>query len=224
MKKDAHLEDLHVGNIIKEIAHQRHVSAKVLADAIRLYQIYNTDKIYLMNDMDCKDIVTISYLLKYNILDVIAKKYLSHLPFPDCVINAESRLMKIDMENKQATIYDPCSCNFLNKIHIGQLIKKVAEKKGWKTQEDTAKQLNRSQGTISNWYNSKSLKVKTLIRISEDLQHHFIAEAYLSQMLIDPSLNMIEGYTIALSLQQIYIENPNDETFSADARRKNDEK
>ena len=224
MKKDDYLEDLHVGSIIKKIAQQRHVSAKILADAIRLYQEDNADKIYFMDDMDCKDIVTVSYLLKYNILDFIAKQHLSHLPFPDCVVNAESRLMKIDMKNKQAMIYDPSNnCNFLKTTNIGQNIKKFADKKGWK-QKDMAKYLDRSQGTVSNLYKSKSLRVKTLIWISDVLQYHFIAEAYLSQMLIVPSFNMVEHYTIALNLQQIYIENPNDDTFSTDSRRENDEK
>ena len=203
MKKDHYIEDLHVGGIIKKIAHQRHVSARALIDAIHPYQTYNPDKIYHTDDMECADIVTISYLLKYNILDFIAKKYLSHLPFPDCVVNAEARLVKIDTENKQTTIYAPFNnCDFLKKTHIGQNIRKFAESKGWK-QQDTAKQLDCSQSTVSDLYGSKSLKVKTLIWISDALQYHFIAEAYLSQMLMVPFFNMINDYTITFSAEQV---------------------
>ena len=203
MKKEDYIEDLHVGSIIKDIAHQRHVSARTLIDAIRPYQTYNPDKIYHTDDMECADIVTISYLLRHNILDFIAKKYLFHLPFPDCVVNAEARLMKIDMEHQRVMICDPLNnCDFLKKTHIGQNIRKFAERKGWK-QQDVAKQLGCSQSTVSDFYGSKSLKVKTLIWVSDALQYHFIAEAYLSQMLIVPFLNMINGYTITFSAEQV---------------------
>jgi len=214
MKKENYLKDLHIGSMIKEIARQRHVSAKTLADAFLIYED-NADKIYLLDDMDCENIVKISHLLEHNILDSISKKYLSHIPSPDYIISAESRFMKFDLENRKVMIYDPANnYDFLHDVDIGKYIRRVAERNRW-TQQETAKQLRYSQGAVSNLYRSKSVRVKTLIRISDILKHNFIAEAYLSRMTIVSSLNLVDGCIIALHpLPQVFIKNPDDETFS----------
>ena len=220
MKKTDYLEELQLGSFIKKIAHQRGVSAQTIANLISLYQ-KNADKIYLLDDMDSKDVVIISYLLNYNILDFLSKKYLPHLPFPDCIVSAESRSINIDMVNKRVMIYNPFNnSDFLSEVKIGQLIKKVAEKRKWKEQ-DMAKHLNCSQGTISNLYKQESLKVKKMIWLSEVLNHNLIAEAYLSKMLLIPSLNMIGNCIIDLKTQQIYIENPNNDNLMIELWRKN---
>ena len=210
MKPDDYPSDLHVGDLIKDIASQRHVSTKTLTDAIRVYQKDNSYKVYHSNDMDCENIVIASYLLKCNILNLIAQKYLSHLPFPDCAITVESRTMKIDAENNRVTMYNPFNnYDFLKNTHIGQNIREFAQKKGWK-EKDMAKQLKHVQSSVSDLYGHKSIKVKTLIQISNILQYHFIAEAYLSQMFMVPFFNMMNNCTITLHSQQICSENPND--------------
>jgi len=213
MKKEDSLKDLHIGKIIKDIAHQRQISAKIIAENINLYQKNNANKIYLLDDMDCKDVVIVSYVLKYNILDYIVQKYLPFLSFPECSVSVESRRITIDTKNKRVIIYAPFNnCDFLKKTHIGQNIRKFAEEKGWK-QQDMAKHLNCSQSTVSDLYGSKSLKVKTLIHISKSLQYHFIAEIYLSKMFIAPFFDMQAGYTITFTSPQICSEEIIDDTF-----------
>jgi len=224
MKKEDYLKDLHIGSMIKEIARQRGVSVKTLSDLILRYQ-QNTGKLYLLDDMNSEDVVKILCLLEYNFLHVISEKYLPHLPFPDCVISSESRFMKFDLENKKVMIYDPASnYDFLNDVDIGSLIRKVAKKRGC-NEQDMAKQLDFYQSNISYLYQQKSLKVKPLIRISNVLKHNLIAEAYLSQMAIVSSLNMVDGCIIALHpLPQVFIKNPDDETFSVIFKQNADEK
>jgi DNA-binding Xre family transcriptional regulator len=211
MKNNIDLEDLHIGCIIKEIVHQRGIFAKELAIVINRYR-NNSDKIFLLKDMYTDDIVQISYLLKYNILDFLSKKYLPYLPFPDCAINFKSHSIKVNMKDKQVMVFDISNnCDFLTKIHIGQYIKKVAKKKEW-DEKNMAKQLKCSQSAVSNLYKKKSLKVKTLIQISATLQYHFIAEAYLAQMIAFPFLNMIANRIIILTAQNIYFENSDNAT------------
>ena len=224
MKKEDYLKNLHIGSMIKEIARQRGVSAKTLADLILRYQ-QNTGKLYLLDDMNSEDVVKISYLLEYNFLHVISEKYLAHLPSPDYIISVESRFMKFDLENKKVMIYDPANnYDFLDDVDIGKLIKKVAKQKRC-NEENMAKQLDFYQSNISYLYQQKSLKVKPLIRISNVLNHNLIADAYLSQMTIVSSLNMVDGCIIALHpLPQVFIKNPDDQTFSVIFKQNADEK
>jgi transcriptional regulator with XRE-family HTH domain len=208
-----YLKDLHIGKIIKEIAHQKGVSSKEIAAIILRYQ-KNANRIYQLEDMDVEDVINISYLLKYNILNDIVKKYLPNLSFPELVIGTEPRLIKFDIQNKRVIIYDTfANCHFLKKTHIGKNIREVAIENKW-NEQDMAKKLQCSQGTISNLYKSKSLKIKTLIQISNILQYHFIAKVYLSQMVIVSSLDIFDGCTITLNPLRISIKNQNAETYS----------
>ena len=140
---------------------------------------------------------------------------MAHLPSPDYIISAESRFMKFDLENRKVMIYDPANnYDFLDDVDMGSLIRKIAKNRGC-NEQDMANRLDRYQSNISYLYQRKSLKVKPLIRISNILKHNLIAEAYLSQMTIVSSLNMVDGCIIALHpLPQVFIKNPNDETFS----------
>jgi transcriptional regulator with XRE-family HTH domain len=224
MKKDDYPKDLYIGSMIKDIMEQKKdVALKEIADLILKYQ-KNTHKIYDLYDMDSDDLAKTSCLLKYNFLRVISEKYLSHLPFHNYIING-SRLVKFDLENRKIIIYDPFdNCDFLDDVNVGQLTKEIAERKGW-NEKEMAKQSHCSQGTVSNWYNSKSLKVKKLIQISEVLKHNLIAEAYLSQMTVVSELNLIDGCIVALHpLPQVYIKNPDNDTFSVVFKQNKDEK
>jgi plasmid maintenance system antidote protein VapI len=73
MKNNEYLPELHIGKIIKEIALQKGVASKQIAAVIH-YDAHNAEKIFKMNDMTIDNVVRISYLLKYNILDFIAQK------------------------------------------------------------------------------------------------------------------------------------------------------
>jgi len=224
MKNNDFLQDLHIGKIIKEIAVQKRVSSKELAAIIKLYQ-NNADKIYHLDDMDVEDIVHISYLLQYNILEIIAKKYLSHLPYNATLVDTESYLLKIDMRTQRIFTCDDLfnKSNFLGSTYIGQEIRKFAKKKGW-NEMDMSKLLQLSQSSISDLYMCKSLKIKKLIRISNILQYHFIAEVYLSQMNLASSQNNFDGCIIILNSQKISIMNPNDKTILMVFQRNDDKK
>ncbi|MCL2290131.1 MAG: helix-turn-helix transcriptional regulator [Bacteroidetes bacterium] len=223
MKKNDSLKDLHIGRIIKEIALQKGISSKKIAALIHRDQ-KNADKIFRINDMDVEDIVCISYLLECNILELIAKKYLSHLSCSHNFDSAELCLLKIDMRNRRV-ITDGAGnhYNFLKEIYIGQHIRELAKKNGW-SQQDIAKQLHCAQNSVSDLYKRKSLKIKKLIRISDALQYHFIAELYLSQMMINSSFNKIDHCIITIHSQQIRIVNPNDKTNVMVFRRYDDKK
>jgi hypothetical protein len=79
MENNIFLKDLHIGRIIKETANRIQVSSSKIAETILRYQ-KNANKIYGLEDMHVDDIVQISYLLKFNILEALSKEYLSHLP------------------------------------------------------------------------------------------------------------------------------------------------
>ena len=89
MKKDDFLKDLHIGKIIKKIASQKGVPPQDLATVINRYQ-QNANKIFCINDMDVEDLVNISYLLGYNILEYISRKYLPHLSCSENLVSTES--------------------------------------------------------------------------------------------------------------------------------------
>ena len=79
MKQNNFLEDLHIGEIIKEIAQQKNITSVKIATAINRYQ-QNSNKIFKLNDMNVEDVIILSFFLGINILNIIAKKYLAHLP------------------------------------------------------------------------------------------------------------------------------------------------
>jgi transcriptional regulator with XRE-family HTH domain len=217
------LEDLHIGKIIKEIAFQKGISSKKLANVIHRYY-KNADKIFKLNDMDIEDIVRISYLLEYNILEDISKKHLSHLPHCTNIYNKETIILKIDMRTQRvSTCENVHNCDFLKNIAIGREIRKIAEQKGW-SEKDIAKKLQKSQSTISDLYRSKSIKIKNLIRISDIFKYHFIAEVYLSQMMIVFSTEKFDNCILTINPQQIHIISPNDESFLLVFQRNDDKK
>jgi transcriptional regulator with XRE-family HTH domain len=222
-KNDDFLKDLHIGSIIKEIALQKGISSKKIVAVIRRYQ-QNADKIFKINDMDIEDIIYISYLLEYNILEFLVKKYVSHLPCSKHFNDADACLLKIDMRTQRVTVSPAINnCDFLKNIHIGQCIKKIAQQNGWNEQE-LAKRLHCTQSSVSDLYNRKSLKTKALIQISNLLQYHFIAEIYLPQIVIVPVLHKFDYCMIALNSQQVRIINMIDNTIMMSFERNDDKK
>jgi len=223
MKKTAHLEELHIGSMIKEIALNKGVPSKVLAGLIRRYE-QNADKIYRLEDMDTEDIILISYPLEYHFLKVISDKYLSHLPAIKNNPEQENYYLKWDGQSGNFTVLrDIGKDDILQKIHIGQHIRKFAEKKGW-SQQDMAKILQCLQSSISDLYRHKSLKIKKLVHVSSVLKHNFIAEMYLSRMFLVSSSTKSTHYIMTKTPQEIRIENPDDKIFSMVFRRQDDKK
>ncbi|MCL2041603.1 MAG: helix-turn-helix domain-containing protein [Bacteroidales bacterium] len=203
MKKDDHLKYLYIGAMIKEVARRKGVSSGTLAHLIGKY-MENVSEIYKLDDMDSEDVVKISYLLEYNLLEIISKKYLPHLPFTGHSPNQESYCMNLDIKTGVISANRNIgNCIFLKKIHIGQYIRKIAKKNGWNTQEDMAELLQCSQSNVSYLYKQKSLKLTTLIHLSEVLQYNFIAEVYLSQMFSNPVSDIFSCSTVTSFSQQI---------------------
>jgi len=108
------------------------------------------------------------------------------------------------------------------RLSFNRPINHTAEQKGW-SEKDIANKLQKSQSTISDLYRSKSTKIKSLIIISDIFNYHFIAEVYLSQMMIIFSTAKFDDCIISINPQRIHIFNPNDESFLMVFQR-NDEK
>ncbi|MDR0363883.1 MAG: hypothetical protein LBH92_02550 [Bacteroidales bacterium] len=223
MKQPANLNDLHIGNMIKEIASNKNIPSKKIAETLLRYQ-QNANKIYGLADMSAEDVVLISYLLQYNFLKIISEKYLSNLPIIEEISNEEKYYMELDVQTGRIEIIgDIGKKKVLQKIHIGRHIKAVANKNKWNMQY-MAKLLNHSQSYISYLYRQKSLKIKKLIQISNILNHNFIAEAYLNRMFIISSSDKSSSATIIKIPQEVRIKNPDDNNFVAIFRLQDNEK
>lgn len=223
MKKDTKLEKFHFGSMIQKIALQKDIPSQKVADRILLYQ-KNPNKIYQVNDMDCDNIVKISYLLEYNFLNVISEKYLSHLPLIETIHEQEIYYIEWDMQSKHFFVNrDLRNDGTLKNIYIGRYIRAFAEKNEWDEQY-MADLLECSQCNISNLYTRKSLTVKKIIQISDALKHNFIAEVYLNRMFITSSPSKFSNCIMTMSPQEVRIENPDDKTFLMVFHRKHVEK
>jgi len=213
--------EFHIGRIIKRIVSQKHISSLKLTEAIHRYQ-KNADKIYKLEDMDVEDVILISYMLKYNILEWLSKKYLLHLPCIGTGLERETYSITLDMQTKKFTVTgNTGNCNFLKDIDFGDHLRKIAKKNGWSSKYLEMK-LNCSQSAISELFSSKRLKVKKLFRISELLRYNLVEEVYLSRMCIVP-YQQFDECIITLTDQQVTIKNPKDSALSMSYRRQNDE-
>jgi len=211
MEYKSSFEDLHIGKIIKDFAFHKNVSSKKIAETLVRYE-KNVDKIYKLEDMDVEDVVKISYMLEYNILEAISRKYLSHLPYMDNWVAQESYSIELNMKTERFTIRKNAgNCNFLREIHFGQNLLSLTKENGW-SEKVVAKKLHCVQSTISNLFRSKSLKVKKMMWISDVFAHHFIAELYLSRMCIVPS-HLFDDCIITLNPQQVCINHLNEATI-----------
>ena len=206
--------------MIKRIASEKRIPSSKLVEAIHRYQ-NNADKIYKLEDMDTEDVIRISYTLKHNLLEWMSKKYLSHLPSTGTGSEQEIYTLSLDMRTKQFTITgNTGNCDFLKELHFGDCFRKTAQKNGWSSKYLETR-LNYSQSTISDLFNSKSLKVKKLFRISDLLKYNWIEEIYLSKMCIVPYLH-IDECVIILTDRQVRIKKSDDSAFSMKYCRKDD--
>ena len=209
MEKEIYLDDLHIGKIVEEIAGQQKVSAQQLVDAICHYHD-NAGKIFKLKDMNTEDVVKISYVLKYNLLEMLSEKYIPHLSTscksqqqPYCIFELHTKSNQCKL-NQYAGTYDFLKSDV---IHIGKYIRSVAEKKGL-TEEDLGKLLHLSQSNVSRLYHSKSIKVKRMIRFSNFLEHNLFSELYLTHITIAPSQNIFDHFIIKVSELRVDFMNP----------------
>lgn len=218
MKKNEFLSDLHIGGLIKEIAVQKHFSSVKIAETICRYK-NNSAKIYKLEDMDINDLVKITYLMEYNFLEKITKKYQFHLPEIDNFFEQETDYIEMNMFSKHITNYNAdINYNFLRNIHIGREIKRIAQKKGW-SEQYLATKLSYSQSTVNELCWSESIKVKKLMFISEIMQHNFIKDVYLSRIRLVHPLKVFDRCKIIINEKKITITKPYDESFLIVYRR-----
>ena len=216
MKNDAYLKELHVGEMIRAIALQKNISTRKIADAICRYEI-NAAKIFNKADMEIEDVIQISDVLEFNLLEAIAQKYLSHFSITE--FERESHIIKFNRHTQHYSIQGNAgNREFLDGIHIGEHIKTIAEQKGW-TQHDMGKRLGLRQSNISRLYQSERINVKKLLRISMALERNLITEIYLSRMCIVPARYKLDACIITVNEQKVRIENPDDATFLMEFRR-----
>jgi len=217
MRNKTYLGDVHIGKMIMKIANQKGISSSKIANVlfpVRYQQ--NADKIFLLKDIDAKDLVRISFALEYNFIERLCDDHLSNLPVSgDRIDSGVGKFcIKLDPLTKRYSIMGNCgNCDFLEKMHIGASIRKVAERKGYK-EKDVAEKLEYTQSTISDLYKGESLRVKKLFWVSERLHYHFFYDLFLSQMRIIPSYDPFYQFIITIDEQKVCIENPNDESFS----------
>ena len=222
MKKDNYLTELHIGSMIKEVALKREISSKDLAASINLDKD-NADKIYKKKDMHIINVVRLSYALEYNLLKMIAEKYLSHLPEVGNMPEQADISLTLDTQNRSITYTrEAGNCNFLSKIDVGKHIQRIAESKGW-NEQFMAKLLGCSQSSVCHLYHSSSIKVKRLIEISNRLNCNLISDIYLSRMIIAPSLDTFDNCIITLNKREVRVLHPNDKTFLIVYQRKDNE-
>ena len=212
MKNKANLEKLHIGSMIKEIAMQKEITHQKITALILRYQ-ESPIKVYHVNDMDCDNMVKISYMMEYNFLKVISEKYLSHIPVVEKDLNEKKYYMVLNDKTGDFKIMGDLKDNeVLKKLYVGHHLKAFADKNGW-NEQDMAKLLHCSQSYISYLYRQKSMKVKKLLQISDTLKHNFIKEIYLDRMFIVSLPNKSSLPTITITPQEVRIENPYDTTF-----------
>ena len=224
MKSTDYLKDLHIGKMIREIASQKQTSSKRLAEVLNRYTSKNADKIYNLQDMYIDDVVQISYVIEYNILEDISETYLSHLPSTEIVLDQESYSLTLDMQTQLFTINKNAgNCDFLSDIHPGQYIKEMVQKKGWTT-NTLMKRLNCSQSSVSRLYQSVSIKIKRLIQLSNVFRHNLIADLYLSRMILVPTFELFDRSIVTINPQQIRIENIADKSVLMVYNRQNSKK
>ena len=213
MEKNDFLNDLNIGKMIEEIALQKKIRANKLVPLLGNRYQQNGDKIYDLKDMDAEDVIKISYLLEYNLLEVISDKYLSHIPYTADTKKRKLFTIKMDIQTKSFNCYiNGSNCAFPDDVHFGEYLKDWMKNNG-RSRFCLAEKLNCPPSLINYYYNQKRLKVKKLIELSIALNHNFIAAVYLSQMRIVPSLDQFNDCLITITDQEVRLTNPNNDAF-----------
>ena len=164
MREEKLRNDLHVGKMVKNLVDKKHISSLKLSEVFNRYS-HNNDKIYKLDDMYVDDIVRISYLAGYNLLEDISEKYLSHIPDIKNYKKHKSITITINMQTERLTIYQNAgNCDFLKDIHVGQHLKVLAKKNKWSNRY-ISHRLKCVPSLISYHYAQNSMKIKKNDRI-----------------------------------------------------------
>jgi len=122
----------------------------------------NAHKIPGLKDMDTKDVVKISYLLKYNLLELLTERYLSHILCPASSQLRPFHVIEVNTGTLRCTVNQNAgNYDFLNKISIGQYIQSIAVQKGL-SKDDLKGLLNLSKSSVSRLFCTKSLRIKKI--------------------------------------------------------------
>ena len=220
--KDLHsdsFEDFHFGRWIKTEARKKNIPPKKLAETISRYQ-HNEEKIFQRDDMDVEDVVKISYLLEYNFLETFSKIYLNHLPQIKSKLALEKHAITFNFKTRSYDLHgNTGSWDFLNVIHFGLHIKKLAVQNGW-GQKEVADGLKCNQSTVSELYRKKSIKVKKMVELSFFFQRNLISELYLSQMMLVSPLKLFNQSTVTVTEETICLIKLSDKNFPIQFRPK----
>ena len=218
--KDLHsdsVEDFHVGRWIEAEARNKNIPPRKVAEVISRYQ-HNEEKIFQRDDMDVEDVVKISYLLEYHFLEKFSNRFLSHLPRIKSKLALERHTITFNFKTRSYDLHgNTGSWDFLNVIHFGPHIKKLAEQNGW-GQKEVADGLKCKQSTVSDLYRKKSIKVKKMVELSNFFQRNLISELYLSQMMLVPPLKLFDQSTIMVAGETICLVKLSDKNFSIQFR------
>ena len=151
--------------------------------------------------------------MEYNFLEEFSKLYLSHLPRIKSKIALDKYAITFNIKKKNYDLHgNTGKCDFLDNIHFGEYLKKLARQNGWDVQE-IAHRLKCSQSTVSDLYGRKSIKVKIMAQISNVFQHNLIAELYLSQMILDTPFKLFAQCRLSVIGDTIILEKPGDKNF-----------
>ena len=153
------------------------------------------------------DIVQLSYLLKFNLLEEISRKILSHIHVSNKRKENNSLVITMNTGTKSLTIQEKAvGCDFLKEINIGTYLKELTKKNGWGN-KDIANRLHCGPSLISYYFSQKSLKIKKIIELSLAFEHNIIAEVYLSAMCISPDPEQFNDCIISITEQEVRITN-----------------
>jgi len=192
-------KELHIGRMIKETALQQNVSSIKIAKAIGRY-VNNESKIFKLDDMYVIDLQKISVVLKVNLLELISKKYLSHIPVVGYNLKKENFAITCDLSTNifKINIINAFEPDLKKPENIGKYIAEIVEKKAL-TQNFIASKIGRTQGLINHVFKRDYIKVKPLIKLSNILSHNLIAEFYLIDSDLKTLLHLLDDCEIRLS-------------------------
>ena len=119
MKNKEYLSNVHIGKMIKKIANQKGISSSKIANVLfPVRYLQNADKIYLLKDIDVKDLVRISFALEYNFIERLCEDHLPYIPVSGDRFDSGKYCVKLDPLTRRYSIIGNCgNCEFLENIH-----------------------------------------------------------------------------------------------------------
>jgi len=211
MRNFDYMNNLHFGQMLKEIVHEKQVSSKKLTEAFSpsRYQL-NADKIFKLSDVDVEDAIRISKIIDFNLLDNISNTYLSNIPFTGSYLEQTNYSIILNLSTRRFVFNIK---EDLEKIHIGKYIKKLVHNEGW-VERDIANRMKCNPSLVSYYYKHESLKIKPLIHFSQALNYNLIAEVYLVRMGTISCIQYFDDCIIKLNTQQNHAHEQDDGTFT----------